>query len=97
MICVTQQGIAQQNAAATAKAVTGQGAVPGPGAPLEPGTIEPSEFGRPYLTEGHAAPSPAYTLPDLPPAPPHTDLTGSRALARPVFPDIPMGPSAGAR
>lgn len=52
--CVTAEGIA-----ASSKTAEVRGAVPGPAAPLDPGTVDPEGFRRGYITEGHAALSPS--------------------------------------
>ena len=68
---------AQQQLAAMAarrqqvsKGYAERGSREGPAAPAEPGQAhEPGDFSRPYLAEGHAAPSPGYEAPRANPVP----------------------------
>jgi hypothetical protein len=71
-----------------AKAMTGQGVEAGPGTFTEPGTIESQQFRRPYIHDGHAAPSPLHQDPTVAPLPPQrpgvlvpVQLPGSPAVA----------------
>lgn len=73
-----------------AKAVTDCGAVPFGGQRMEPGSIAPGDFRRPYLSGGHAAASPGHFPPVA-----HVDLSGSRGALMPVSPGAAMPPAGG--
>ena len=75
------------------KAYDAVGIHQGPGEPVMPGHVAPGQFGRPYIGDGHAAPSPGHDPPNAMPAeaptqprPAHVDLTNSRALVAEIRP-----------
>lgn len=63
----------------------------GPGDPVMPGQISPADFSRPYIQDGHGAPSPGYA----PPNHPHVDLRGDRGMIRDLGPFPPSMPVDG--
>jgi hypothetical protein len=72
------------------KAITDRGAHPGPSQPVQPGQIDSQDLRRPYITEGHGAPSPGYQPPNVP----HLDLSRSRGVLTRIDPHAPVAGGA---
>jgi hypothetical protein len=68
------------------KAITDRGAHLGPSQPVQPGQIDSQDLRRPYITEGHGAPSPGYQPPNVP----HLDLSRSRGVLTHLNPHAPL-------
>ena len=78
--------ITQEARARAEKAFQDRGIHLGPGTPVMPGQASPQDFTRPYIGQGHGAPSPGYE----PPNHPHVDLRGDRGHVQPLNPHAPI-------
>jgi hypothetical protein len=94
MIPVTVHGRQQAEAERIAALKAGSAyGTEGPGHPVMPGEIAAGDFTRPYLTEGHSAPSPDHVEHQ------HVDFTQSQAVGVLIPADVQadMGPAGGGR
>lgn len=81
---------------AAQKAYQDRGASEGPGRPMTPGTLAPGDLQRPYISAGHASPSPENSpSSDGAPAPglAHVDLRAARGRIVKIDPMTPGGQS----
>lgn len=58
-----------EGARSAGKSYVERGAQEGPADSVHPGRVEPDDIGRPYLADGHAAPSPGHEPPRTNPVP----------------------------